>query len=120
MSIHGGNPSLAPVLAVQLKRAFRDKHDRRAYLRAYILGKRLLENPALLEKGRVFLERFVKGDPRQRHIYALWMEALSHPVDEVVARLLADNEQGAALRETAPVFVVVSADEVRALERAAA
>jgi len=99
-----------------LKRDFRDRHERRAYLRACLLGQRLLHDPALLERGRAFLDRFVRGDPRQRRIYAMWTDALALPVDQLVDRLLADDAHGAALRETAPVFVVIPAAEVRALE----
>ena len=103
----------------ELKQDFRDAYERRAYLRACLLGQRLLENPALLARGRAFLDRFVKDDPRQRRIYAMWTDTLRLPVEELVRRLLADDARGAALRETAPVFVVIPADEVRALEQAA-
>lgn len=109
----------APV-GVELKQEFRDSHERRAYLRAYLLGRRLVENPALLARGRIFLDRFVKGDPRQRRTYAMWSEALALPVEKLVIELLADDTRGAALRETAPVFVVVPADEIRTLEKSAA
>jgi hypothetical protein len=102
----------APV-GVELKQEFRDSHERRAYLRAYLLGRRLVEDPALLARGRAFLDRFVKGDPRQRRTYAMWSEALTLPVDNLVVALLADDTRGAALRETAPVFVVIPADQIR-------
>jgi len=111
---------LSPLLAIEPKREFRDAYERRAYLRAYLLGKRLLEEPALITRGRDFLERFVRKDPRQQRIYAMWTEALNFPVDQLVSELLADNTRGAALRETAPVFVVIPADEIRALEKSAA
>ena len=109
----------APV-GVELKQEFRDAHERRAYLRAYLLAQRLVENPALLARGRAFLDRFVKTDPRQRQIYAMWSDALTLPVDKLVTALLADDARGAALRETAPVFVVIPAAEIRALEKSAA
>ena len=112
--------SLHLPLGMELKRDFRDAYERRAYLRACLLGKRLLDDPALLVKGRAFLDRFVKNDPRQRRIYALWTETLELPVDQLVMRLLADDDRGAALRQDAPVFVVIPADDVRALEKSAA
>lgn len=105
---------------VQVKRNFRDAHERRAYLRACLLATRLLDDPALLARGRAFLDRFVKTDPRQARIYAMWRDALDLPLDQLVGELLADNGRGAALRETAPVFVVIPADEVRSLEKSAA
>jgi hypothetical protein len=107
-------------LVVPMKREFRDAYDRRAYLRACLLGKRLLDEPALLEKGRAFLERFVRDDPRQRRIYALWTDVLTLPVEQIVGQLLADDERGAMLRETAPVFVVIPAGDIRALQSPAA
>ena len=106
--------------AIEFKRDFRSAYERRAYLRACLLGKRLLAEPVLIEKGRAFLDRFVKPDPRQRHIYALWADALSLPVEDLVLQLLSDNARGETLRETAPVFATISRDEVRALERSAA
>jgi hypothetical protein len=109
----------APV-GVELKQEFRDADERRAYLRAYLLAQRLVENPALLARGRAFLDRFVKKDPRQRQIYAMWSDALTLPVNKLVTALLADDARGAALRETAPVFVVIPAAEIRALEKSAA
>lgn len=106
--------------AVQFKREFRDAFERRAYLRACLLGKRRLEEPALVTRGGAYLDRFVRADPRQRRTYALWTDALQLPVGELVAQLLADDAHGAALRETAPVFVVIPAEDVRALEKSAA
>jgi hypothetical protein len=111
---------LDALAGVGLKQEFRDFHERRGYLRAFLLGRRLMENPALLAQGRVFLDRFVKGDPRQRQTYAMWSEALKLPIDKLVTELLADDDRGAALRETAPVFVVIPADEIRALEKSRA
>ena len=111
---------LAAPVAVELKREFRDAYERRAYLRAYLLSQRLLDNPALLGRGRAFLDRFVKPDPRQRRAYVMWTDALTLPVDKLVTQLLADDARGAALRESAPVFVVIPAEEIRALEKSAA
>jgi len=102
------------------KRHFRDRYELRAYARAALLAKRLLEAPELVARGRAYLDRFVRIDPRQQRIYALWREALGLPVDELVRHLLADDERGASLRETAPVFVVIPADEVSGLVRLAA
>jgi len=106
--------------AIELKRDFRDAYERRAYLRACVLGKRLLAEPVLIKKGRTFLDRFVKPDPHQQHIHALWTDALGLPVEELVLQLLSDDARGETLRETAPVFIAISADEIRALERSAA
>ena len=92
--------SLAPRLdgAIRLKSTFRDAYERRAYLRAFLLARRLLERPELLSRGRDYLERFVKGDPRQRRVYRLWIETLRLPTEQIVVDLLADNPRGATRR----------------------
>jgi hypothetical protein len=120
MVIRSQKLRLSEIGSIELKQEFRDAYERRAYLRAYLLGQRLLENPALLDRGRAFLDRFVKSDPRQHRTYALWADALTLPVENLVTELLTDDARGAALRETAPVFVVIPAEEIRALEKAAA
>jgi hypothetical protein len=102
---------------IRLKREFRDGYDFRAYARAILLARRLLEKPDLVRRGRSFLERHVRTDPHQKRIYELWTETLQLPVDELVGRFLADDERGAALRETAPVFVVIPPEDVRALAK---
>ncbi len=114
--------SLNPRLdgAIRLKRAFRDAYERRAYLRAFLLAKRLLEQPELVARGRDYLERFVKDDPRQRRSYRLWVDTLRLPTEQIVIDLLSDDPKGAALRETAPVFVVIPAEDVRALANSTA
>ena len=114
--------SLSPRLdqALSLKSTFRDAHERRAYFRAFLLARRLIDDPGLVERGRAYLDRFVKNDPRQRHIYKLWLEAIDLPVEEIVLGLLTDDARGDALRESAPVFVVIPAEEVRALAKIAA
>jgi hypothetical protein len=101
------------------KRVFRDAHDRRAYFRALLVARKLVLNPALVACGRAYLERFVKPDPHQRRAFDLWSATLDLPVEEIVGRLLADDARGASLRETAPVFEVISAAELRALIAAA-
>jgi len=117
----GPSLSLDPRLdgEIRMKRSFRDAYERRAYLRAFLLAKRLLEHPELVERGRTYLERFMKDDPRQRQVYRLWMDTLRLPPEQIAMGLLADNPRGAVLRESAPVFVVIPAEEVRALASAA-
>lgn len=100
---------------IRLKREFRDRYDFRAYVRALLLAKRLLDRPGLVDRGRSYLERHVKADPHQTQIYKLWTKTLRLPLDQLVGHFLADDERGATLRETAPVFVVIPPEEVRAL-----
>lgn len=103
-----------------LKQDFRDRYELRAYLRSILLAKRLIDSPGLVKRGREFLEKFVRDDPRQRAVFDLWVGMLALPVPILVANLLADDERGALLRETAPVFAVISREEVSELARLAA
>lgn len=103
-----------------LKSEFRDRYELRSYARALLLGRHLLSDPSLLARGQAYLDRFVLSDPQQQTIYRMWADALTAPVEVLVRHLLADDAQGAALRETAPVFVVISADEINGLVRAGA
>jgi hypothetical protein len=118
------NIDLAPVIEshgiAAPKREFRDRYELRGYVRAIIVAERLLAAPELVERGRAYLDRFVKDDPRQRDIYRLWIEVLQFPIRELAAALLADDHRGATLRETAPVFEVVPVEAVnRRLRKAA-
>lgn len=102
------------------KQDFRDRSELRSYARAVLLAKRLLDDPGLISKGQSFLERFVATDPQQRRIYDLWSNAMQLPIMVLVSDLLSDDERGAYLRETVPVFTVIPAEEVRGLlDRAA-
>jgi hypothetical protein len=102
------------------KHDFRDRSELRSYARAVLLAKRLLDDPGLISKGQSFLERFVATDPQQHRIYDLWSHAIRLPIMVLVRDLLSDDERGAYLRETVPVFTVIPAEEVRGLlDRAA-
>jgi hypothetical protein len=101
------------IFGAPLKTTFRDGHERRAYARAVIVAKRLLADPGLVEEGRKYLDRFIKGDAHQRNIYVLWTKTLELPAAEIAERLLADDSRGESLRATAPVFSVIHADEIR-------
>jgi hypothetical protein len=118
------NLDLAPVIGSDRvptpKCDFRDRHELRSYVRAVLVAERLLAAPELIERGRAYLDRFVKGDPRQRNIYRLWAEMLQLPVGEIANAMLADDPQGALLRETAPVFEVVPVEAVNRRLRQAA
>lgn len=96
-----------------LKKTFYDQHERRSYLRAVEIAKRLVDEPTAVARGRSFLETFVRHDARQRGAYREWMNLLEGPAEEVARALLADTEHGARLRDTAPVFFVIPEDQIR-------
>jgi hypothetical protein len=94
---------------------FHDSHDRRAYARAAEIAARIVDDPSLLERGRAYLERFMRDDPRQRRVYDVWLEVLALGPERVALALVADDDEGAYLRSTAPVFTTIEADVARRL-----
>jgi hypothetical protein len=52
------------------------------------------------------------ADRRQTDYFAMWQRLLQRDVQEIVRSLLEDTPQGALLRDTQPVFVVLP-DDVR-------
>jgi hypothetical protein len=97
--------------SIKLKDHFHDNHDRRAYLRTVEVAKRIVDEPELVQRGRAFLERFTRNEPNHRTAYEAWNDLLRLSPEEIAIRLLADNEQGTLLRDSAPVFVVFSREE---------
>ncbi len=118
------NIDLAPVIGSDgvpaPKCEFRDRYELRSYVRAVLVAERLLAAPELIERGRAYLDRFVKDDPRQRDIYRLWTEVLQLPIAELAGAMLADDPRGTTLRETAPVFEVIPVEAVNRRLRQAA
>jgi hypothetical protein len=102
--------------SLPMKELFYDAHERRSYLRAVEIAKRLVDDPSLVARGKEFLERFSRRDPHQTAAYRKWSKILRDAGPEEIARmLLQDSAEGAELRETAPVFVVIHEQEARRL-----
>src|ERR1019366_8428660 len=95
------------VQSMALKKSFCDAHERRAYLRMAEVASRIVDDPSLVERGRGFLNRFVRADPHQRTAYDAWVELLGCEPEQIARELLADTAKGEALRDSAPVFVVI-------------
>jgi len=93
--------------SISLKDSFYDEHERRSYLLMMEVAKSIIDDPSLVKRGRRFLERFVRDDPNQKHAYIAWSTLLGRPSEEIARSLLSDDERGASLRDTAPVFVVI-------------
>jgi hypothetical protein len=100
------SPGEALVASVALKNAFYDRHERRAYDRAVMIAKHIVDNPDSIAKASVFLELHVRTDPHQRAAYETWKALLTQESSVIASALLADTEEGAELRNSAPVFVV--------------
>jgi hypothetical protein len=105
------------VRSLPLKTSFYDMHERRAYFRMVEVAARIVDDNALIDRGRAFLERFVRDDPHQAVAYRVWTELLQASAETIARELLADNARGASLRETAPVFVAFSATQAKEIWR---
>ncbi|MDP1736937.1 MAG: hypothetical protein Q8L23_05795 [Caulobacter sp.] len=57
----------------------------------------------------------MRASPRQASHYALWREVLAGGEMEVARRLLADTDEGMALRDSSPVFIGFAPEELRAI-----
>jgi hypothetical protein len=113
-------PGQRLVRSLPLKRSFYDAHERRAYLRMMEVGARIVDDGGAIERGRAHLERFAQHDARQASAYRVWIELLRSPAEEIARAMLADDEHGAMLRDTAPVFVVFSTDQAKEIWRRSA
>jgi hypothetical protein len=100
----------ALVASVALKTEFYDRHERRAYLRAIEVAKRIVDDPRAIANAKQFLERHVRPDARQRQSYETWMELLELEPAAIARAMLENSTHGAELRSSAPVFVVVGGE----------
>ncbi|MBX9826722.1 MAG: hypothetical protein K2Y27_17255 [Xanthobacteraceae bacterium] len=92
-----------------------DRNKERSYQLARMVAAKLVENPALIEEGRKYLERHVKDAPGQHRRYELWMRILALNAGQIASRLMADNAEGEFLRDTRPVFYIPSNAERQAV-----
>ncbi|AWN51844.1 hypothetical protein [Methylobacterium sp. 17Sr1-1] len=93
------------------KTDFHDSSKRRSYVFTRAVATRLVDNPTLIRNGQAYLERHMRGDPRQSRYYAMWTDLLRQDVTVIARRLLEDSPEGDLLRDTQPVFVVLSPSE---------
>jgi hypothetical protein len=99
------------VASIPLKTSFYDSHERRAYLRMVEVARKIVDDPALIKRGRRFLERFIQDKLGQSLAYKAWANLLAEPPETIARELLSNSERGSFLRDSAPVFVVLSAPE---------
>lgn len=88
-----------------------DRNKRRSYELARFIAAKLVECPSLIEHGRAYLERHVRPCPNQSRYYELWSKVLSLEPGEIAERLTADDAEGDLLRDTRPVFYVLTNEE---------
>ncbi|KAB7783402.1 hypothetical protein [Methylorubrum populi] len=97
--------------SVPRKADFHDRNKRRSYELTRQVAARLIDDPGLVANGRSYLERLVRPDPAQAHAYTLWADLLNQDVGQIVRQMLEDSPKGDLLRDTQPVFTVVSPGE---------
>jgi hypothetical protein len=103
------------IAEVNLKRRFHDAHERRAYARAVETAKRIVDDPALVERGRHFAERFMRPDPHMARYYEMWSKLLDEDPGTIARSLIEDSQRGALLRDSSPVFVAFTRRELETL-----
>lgn len=102
-----------------MKRTFYDRHERIDYLKACEIARRVLEHPRLIDNARRWVEEVMAPNPHQLRYVAMWRELLSRPASEIAAALIEDSDRAQLLRETRPIFdVLTSQDVTRLMERA--
>ena len=98
-----------------------DRNKAFSFELARVVAERLMADGSLIEEGRRYLDRHMRDDPGQQRYYRLWSKLLDLGPEAIASRLLADSAEGALLRDTRPVFYVVSgAERDAALARARA
>ena len=111
--------SEAFIRSLPLKRRFHDRNELRRYEIALVAAAKLIDDPAIRQNGLDYMERHMSADPTQVRYYALWKDLILRDPKEIVRELLADTDRGALLRETRPVFYVLTgAEREQALARA--
>jgi hypothetical protein len=91
-----------------------DPH-RRTELRSIALHgavvKRLREEPALIEQARKRIERWTASGALAPRYARAWLRALDQPLEDLSARLVADDEDARAMRQCSPFAGALSARE---------
>jgi hypothetical protein len=95
-----------------VKTKFHDRHDHIAYLKACETARRIVETPALIEDARRWLDEVMAPDPHQARYVTMWRELLARPATEIAAALIEDSERGQLLRETRPIFAILTSQDV--------
>ena len=90
------------------KTRFYDRNERRGYALTCAIAARLIDEPALVRNGLSHARRHMSADPSQSRYFAMWQEELERDVADIVRNLLEDSSRGKLLRDTQPVFCVLS------------
>ena len=103
--------SEAFIRSLPLKQRFYDRHEWRRYeITRFIAGK-LIDDPAIRQSGLDYIYRHMGESDARADYRALWLELIARDPKDIARELLADTDRGALLRDTKPVFYVLSAAE---------
>ena len=95
--------------------------ERLSYERSLALheavGRKLLADPAVVERARAKLEEWLAGGGRSTPLWLRWREVLDRPLDEIVAFLGDPSEDAAWLRKASPFAGVLEPRERLAILR---
>jgi hypothetical protein len=89
---------------------FYDRNERRSYELTRAVAARLIDDPTLIGNAVAYTRRHMSGDAHQSRYFAIWQEELRQDVADIVRHLLEDSSRGALLRDTQPVFCVLTAE----------
>jgi hypothetical protein len=90
---------------------FYDRSKFWAYELARLTAAKLIDNPSLIEDGRVFIDRHIRPDPHQAIYFKMWLDILGKDVREISRLILEDSPHGEWLRDTMPIFYVPTPEE---------
>lgn len=99
------------IRSLPLKKQFHDRNERRRYEFALVTAAKLIDDPGVLKVGLDYMKRHMSGNSVRADYYALWLELISRDPREIARELLADTPRGALLRDTRPVFYVLTGTE---------
>lgn len=98
------------VESIPRKTRFYDRSEWRSYELSRVVAARLIDEPSLIENGRDYAMRHMSKDVAQSEYFRMWDALLQRDVAEIVRSLLEDTPRGALLRDTQPVFCVLSSE----------
>jgi len=87
-----------------MKITFYDRHEKRDYYKVIAVMQQLAVDPTMIDAARQFVQQHMANDPHQAKYAVMWLELLSHPIDQIIQRLLEDTPSGDLLRQTRPPF----------------
>jgi|HubBroStandDraft_5_1064220.scaffolds.fasta_scaffold185264_2 hypothetical protein len=99
------------VARVPQKISFHDAHDERVYAKFIDIARRIVDEPGAIGTASAYISKFQDNYRYDPESLRQWRDLLRRPPAAIARALLEDSPQGRRLRDTAPVFAVISRDE---------